>query len=53
MIQDEHAHKDAHLEDAKKIADAIENYQYRDCLEILKDLEYISLKNYKKIIKKI
>lgn len=52
IIQDEYAHKDAHLEDVKKIADAIENYQYRDCLEILKDLEYISLKNYKKIIKK-
>ena len=52
IIQDEPAHRDVQLEDVKKIAYAIENYQYHDCLEILKNLEYISLKNYKKIMKK-
>ncbi len=52
IIQDEKANKDVCLDDVKAIAYDIESYQYSECLEKLKDLEYISLKNYKKIAKK-
>ena len=52
IIQDDKAQCEVRIEDIQKIAYDIENYLYLDCLEILKDLEYISLKNYKKIIKK-
>ena len=52
IIQDDKAKCEGLLDVVKQIAYDIENYLYRDCLEKLKDLEYISLKNYKKIIKK-
>ena len=52
IIQDDKAQCEVRIEDIQKIAYDIENYLYLDCLETLKDLEYISLKNYKKIIKK-
>ncbi len=52
IIQDDKAQCEVRIEDIQKIAYDIENYLYLDCLETLKDLEYISLKNYKKNIKK-
>lgn len=52
IIQDDKANCEVLLDDVKKIAYYLENYMYQDCLRLLKDLAYISPKNYKKIIKK-
>lgn len=39
------------IEDVKTIAFDIENYLYKECLELLKEKAYISGKTYKKVLK--
>lgn len=52
IIQDEQSHGDISIEDVRKIAFDIENYLYKDCLDLLKDRQLICDKTYQKILKK-
>lgn len=52
IIQDESSHVDVALSDVKAIAYNIENYLYKDCLDLLRDKSLIQEKTYQKILKK-
>lgn len=52
IIQDEQSDGYVDMEDVKKIAFMIENYLYKECLELLKEKHFICEKTYRKIMKK-
>ena len=52
IIQDEQSEGHVDIEDIKKIAYDIENYLYKECLDLLKDKHLICEKTYQKILKK-
>jgi hypothetical protein len=52
IIQDTHSHGDIFIDDVKQIAEYVETYQYKECLDFMKEKELICEKTYKKILKK-
>lgn len=52
IIQDQDSKADTELDDVKKIAYFIENYLYKECLELMKEKEMIGQKTYQKVLKK-
>lgn len=52
IIQDHSYQGEISLDTVKKIAYDIENYLYRECLELLKEENLICQKTYKKVLKK-
>lgn len=52
IIQDQKSDVSVSQEIVKDIAYMIENYLYRDCLELLRQQGLLTVKNYQKIIKK-
>ncbi|MEG0277036.1 MAG: hypothetical protein RR630_08395 [Coprobacillus sp.] len=52
IIEDKESQSNMDIDDVKKIAYFIEQYQYQDCLNLLRDKQAISEKTYKKILKK-
>lgn len=52
VVLDESSHCNVDIEDVKMIAYDIENYLYKECLELLRSKNYICEKTYKKVLKK-
>ncbi len=52
IVQDASSQGDVDLEDVKLIAYDIENYLYKECLDLMREKNYICEKTYKKVLKK-
>lgn len=52
IVVDGDFQENVELEDIKAIAYDIENYLYKECLDLMKEKKYISEKTYKKVLKK-
>lgn len=52
IMKDSHSQGQILIDDVKTIALFIETYQYKECLDFMKDKDFICEKTYKKIMKK-
>ncbi|MEG0591963.1 MAG: hypothetical protein RR512_01545 [Coprobacillus sp.] len=52
IIEDKDSQSELTIDDIKQVAYFIEQYQYKECLDLLKEKNSISDKTYKKILKK-